>query len=84
MNTPHKSLVSDLEFRKDIESRMTHAVYGAISNRLPVSADEVGFILRHLAINHRFDVTRCGQDISDSRLNLFTDGKGTVIRMHIG
>lgn len=82
--TPPKSLVSDFEFRKDIESRIANAVCEALSSRLPVYADEAAWICRYLGINHRFDVTRCGQDISDSRLNLFTDGKGTVIRMHIG
>lgn len=82
--TSPKSLVSDFEFRKDIESRIANAVCESLSNRIPVCAAEAAWICRHLGINHRFDVTRCGQDISDSRLNLFTDGKGTVIRMHIG
>ena len=79
-----KSLPSDWAFCKDLESRIASAVCAALTARLPVTVDEARWVCRAHAVNYRFDATRCGQDISDSRLNLFTDGKGTVIRMHIG
>jgi len=81
---PFKNLLSNFEFRRDLDMRIANAVYLALNASLPVTADEAGWICRSHAVNHRFDATRCGQDISDSRLNLFTDGKGNVVRMHIG
>jgi len=77
-------LISDWEFRRDIERRIAGAVCEALTASLPITVDEAGWVCRAHAVNHRFDATRCGQDISDSRLNLFTDGNGTVVRMHIG
>lgn len=78
------ALLADWEFRKDLERLVANAVCEAMTRRLPVKAVEAGWICRAHAVNHRFDVTRCGQDSSDSRLNLFTDGKGNVTRMVIG
>lgn len=82
MSTP--SLLTNFEFRQDLDRLVANAVCEALTRRLPITAVEAGWICRAHAVNHRFDVTRCGQDLSDSRLNLFTDGKGNVTRMHIG
>ena len=81
---PTKSLFSDFEFRKDLERRIASAVFEALIACQNLRVDEACWICRAHAVNHRLDVTRCGQDISDSRLNLFTDGKGNVVKMHIG
>ena len=77
-------LLADWEFRKDLERLVANAVCEALTRRLPIKAVEAGWICRAHAVNHRFDVTRCGQDSSDSRLNLTTDGKGNVKRIVIG
>lgn len=76
--------ISDWELRRDIERRIATTICEELTLRSPVLAAEAACICRQHGVHHRFDATRCGQDISDSRLNLFTDGKGTVIRMHIG
>lgn len=78
------SLLADWEFRKDLERLVANAVCEALTRRLPIKAVEAGWICRAHAVNHRFDVTRCGQDSSASRLNLTTDGKGNVKRIVIG
>ena len=54
------------------------------TSKAPIKVFEVEWICRAHQINHRFDVTKCGQDCSDTRLNLFTDKKGNVVKMYIG
>ena len=81
---PTKSLFSDWEFRKDLERRIANAVCDAITAKLPVSVPEASWICKAHAVDHVFDAHRCGQDMRDSRIKLFTDGLNTVTRMHIG
>lgn len=79
-----KPLLDDFEFHEKLNNLIANAVCEALSSRLPVTRPEAAWICRSHAVNHRFDFTRGGQDICMSRLNLYTDGKGNVVRMHLG
>lgn len=79
-----ESLFGDYEFRKNLERLVANAVYEALRRRLPAKVVEVEWICRAHAVNCRFDVSCCGQDCNDSRLNFVTNGQRDVIGVSIG
>jgi len=79
-----ESLLEDHEFIEKLNLLLANAVHEAISSRLPVRVSEAAWICRAHAVQFRVDFTRGGQDICMSRLNLYTDKDGNVVRMHLG
>lgn len=80
---PEPNLLLDFEFWERLEQRVAQTVCDEIFRRLPMSGAEARCVCRMYHVRHRFDVTKCGQDIDFTRLN-FTTKDGIVTNVRCG
>ena len=78
------TLIQNPELGNQLEEAVAQSVTQVLARWLPASLDEVVWLFKYYGIQFRVDFTRGGQDCSTSRVNIKTDGKGTVKNLSIG
>lgn len=77
-------LIENTEFGSLLEAAVAQQVSSILSDYLPATVDEVILFLKFYRVQYRVDFRRGGQDCSVSRVNVKTDGKGTVKSLNVG
>lgn len=78
------SALTDYALKQAVETAVAYAVCDELSRACPVDLVTASTICAKFGVYHRVNVTRCGQDISSSRINMTTDKNNMVISLYVG
>ena len=77
-------LINNFEFRNELDQNVAAALEKTIRNFLPCDSHSVSFLLKSYGANFRLDFKVGGADVNCGRVNVVTDGKGTVTNIYCG